>query len=155
MADAYFSGETSEIERLVADPAFDPGRGVAMVVNSYEQVARIKRHLDERPPRRSRRTVAVVDEAPRDAGADWTTASRVEELGARDAWDCVIFPLKALARGVNVVFTHGPRARQAAIGTVLFLTRPHPAAESLDLAAGLAGRTPTPSTGPRSPPTRR
>jgi hypothetical protein len=57
----------------------------------------------------------------------------------RDDWIALVFPMKALSRGVNIVFERGPRRRDALLGTMVFLTRPHPAAESLDLVAGLAG----------------
>jgi hypothetical protein len=57
----------------------------------------------------------------------------------REDWDVLVFPMKALARGVNIVFGQGSRRRDALLGTLVFLARPHPATESLDLVAGLAG----------------
>jgi hypothetical protein len=81
----------------------------------------------------------VIDKTPPGNEGDWITAAQVERLGVREDWDVLVFPLKALARGVNIVFEQGARRRDALLGTIVFLTRPHPATESLDLVAGLTG----------------
>ncbi len=137
MVDHYFSGD--DPLALVMAKDFDPGRKVAFVVNSYEQVRKVKDHLRRTRPDLAHRVVAVVNQTPPGNEGDWITAAQVERLGLREDWDVLVFPLKALARGVNIVFEQGPRRRDALLGTVVFLTRPHPATESLDLVAGLTG----------------
>lgn len=137
MTDHYFSGEDPLAMAMTHD--FDPGRKVGLVVNSYAQVRLIKDHLRRTRPDLAHRVVAVVDQTPSSNEGDWITAAQVERLGLRDNWDVLVFPMKALARGVNIVFEQGPRRRDALLGTLVFLTRPHPATESLDLVAGLAG----------------
>lgn len=138
MIDHYFGGDNPLALALTQD--FDPGRKVAFVVNSYDQVAAVKAHLKRQRPELDRRTIGVSSRPPDHNDGDWVTAAQVERLNMRDDWDIIIFPMKALARGVNIVFESGPRRRDALIGTVVFLTRPHPASESLDLVAGIAGR---------------
>lgn len=137
MIDHYASGETPLLERMTTD--FDPGRKVGLVVNSYAQVALIKDWLRRRHPALGERVIAVTDSPPERNEGDWITAAQVERIGLRDDWCALVFPMKALARGVNIVFERGPRRRDALLGTMVFLTRPHPATESLDLVAGLAG----------------
>jgi hypothetical protein len=46
----------------------------------------------------------------------------------------------AIGRGVNIVFTKGPRKLDAAIGTIYFLTRPHPTTDDTQLLYSLAGK---------------
>ena len=43
-------------------------------------------------------------------------------------------------RGVNIVFTKGSRKLDAAIGTIYFLTRPHPTTDDMQLLYSLAGK---------------
>ena len=138
MIDHYASGETPLLERMTGD--FDPDRKVGLVVNSYEQVAIIKDWLRRRYPVLAERVIAVTNSPPERNDGDWITAAQVERLGLRDDWCALLFPMKALARGVNIVFERGPRRRDALLGTMIFLARPHPATESLDLVAGLAGK---------------
>jgi hypothetical protein len=71
---------------------------------------------------------------------DFITASQAEALGDDEHCDVIVFPLGAIGRGVNIVFTRGPRVRQAAIGTIYFLTRPHPSTDDMQLLNSLAGR---------------
>jgi len=138
MVDHYFSGEDPLALQMTRD--FDPGRKVGIVVNSYDQVAKVKAHLKRTRPDLDARVIGVTNRPPELNEGDWVTAAQVERLSSRDNWDAIVFPMKALARGVNIVFDSGPRRRDALIGTVLFLTRPHPASESLDLVAGIAGQ---------------
>ena len=138
MVDHFFAGEDPLAIALTRD--FDPGRKVGLIVNSYAQVRLIKERLHRKFPDLAQRVIAVIDQTPPRNDGDWITAAQVEKLGMRDNWDVLVFPMKALSRGVNIVFEKGPRRRDALIGTLVFLTRPHPATESLDLVAGLAGR---------------
>jgi hypothetical protein len=137
MVDHYFRGEDPLALAMTRD--FDAGRKVGLVVNSYAQVRLVKDHLRRTRPDLATRVVAVIDQTPPGNEGDWITAAQVERLGQRDDWDVLVFPMKALARGVNIVFEQGPRRRDALLGTLVFLIRPHPATESLDLVAGLAG----------------
>ncbi len=137
MVDHYASGDTPLLERMARD--FDAGRKTGLVVNSYAQVRLIKDWLRRRYPDVSDRVIAVIDKIPDRNDGDWITASQVERIGLRDDWCALVFPMKALSRGVNIVFERGPRRRDALLGTIVFMTRPHPSTESLDLVAGLAG----------------
>jgi hypothetical protein len=137
MVDYYASGDTPLLERMVGD--FDAGRKVGLVVNSYAQVRLIKDWLRRRYPALASRVIGVIDKMPERNEGDWITAAQVERIGLRDDWCALVFPMKALSRGVNIVFERGPRHRDALLGTMVFLTRPHPSTESLDLVAGLAG----------------
>jgi hypothetical protein len=142
MFDHYLQGDEPRLKRLL--DTFAPGRKVAFVVNGYEQVALLKSHAMSLREHLGRRIVAVAKSIPAGAQGDYITTSQVERLGQREDWDAVIFPMKALSRGVNIVFGgdvfHGsPLMGQAAVGTVVFLTRPHPATESYDFVAGVVG----------------
>lgn len=145
MVDALARGgmEKSEIYKSIRN--FDVRDGIprkaALVVNGYEQARAIKRFLDENHREVGRRTKAVVRSL--EAGetpAGYVTSAQAEALGDDDTCDIVVFPLSAIGRGVNIVFTKGPRVRQAAIGSIYFLTRPHPSAEDTQLLNSLAGR---------------
>lgn len=124
---------------------FDPRDGVprkaAFVVNSYDQARRLKHFIDLRLPAWRDKVVAVVDDLP-DFGltTGYVTSSRVESLGDDDRWQVLIFPPGALGRGTNVVFTTGPRQRDAAIGTLYFLTRPHPTPHDMSLPVSMAAK---------------
>ncbi|MBZ9737132.1 hypothetical protein LB534_27325 [Mesorhizobium sp. CA18] len=138
MVEHYFLGEHPLAMQMVTD--FDPGRKVGMVVNSYEQVMKVKAHIKRIRPDLAGRVIGVANRPPDQNDGDWISAAQVERLSARDNWDVLLFPMKALARGVNIVFESGPRVRDALLGTLVFLIRPHPASESLDLVAGIAGQ---------------
>lgn len=116
-------------------------RKAALVVNSYDHARRLKQFIDQRLPVWRDKVVAVVDELP-DGGstAGYVTSSRAESLGDDDRWQVLIFPPGALGRGTNVVFTSGPRQRDAVIGTLYFLTRPHPAPDDMSLPVSMAAK---------------
>jgi hypothetical protein len=116
-------------------------RRAAFVVNSYDQARRLKRFIDMTLPAWRDKVVAVVDDLPETGQlAGYVTSSRVESLGDDDRWQILIFPPGALGRGTNVVFTTGPRRRDAAIGTLYFLTRPHPTPNDLSLPVSMAAK---------------
>ena len=116
-------------------------RKAALVVNSYAQAQLIKEHIDRRHPEVGRRTVAVVRARPElSLERGFVTAAQVPELGDDPDWDLLVFPRGALGRGTNVVFSTGPRTRHATIGSIWFLTRPHPPAGDLGLLESLAGQ---------------
>jgi hypothetical protein len=65
----------------------------------------------------------------------------VEELGRDPTVDVIVFPIGALGRGVNIVFhTDDEDDGRGAIGTIYFLTRPHPAAGDLSLMISLVAQ---------------
>lgn len=141
----HFVREGGLLQSLLSD-SFARGRKLAFVVNGYEQVRLVKDHAMSVSEHNGRRLVAIVNAVPEGNMGDYITAAQVERLGERDDWDAVVFPMKALSRGVNIVFG-GPLYAgteledKAAIGTVAFLTRPHPAQESFDFVAGMVGRS--------------
>jgi hypothetical protein len=141
LTDHFFSG-ADPLVRQLRDDQFDPGRRTGIVVNSYEQVAFIKAHL-RRTSSSARRVIGVTSDIrkiPSSERSEWVSASQVEMLGTRDDWDAIVFPMKAIGRGVNIVFADGPRVRDAVLGTVAFFVRPHPTADSLAFTGGLAGQ---------------
>jgi len=116
-------------------------RKAALVVNSYQQARDLKNFLNRHHTQISKRTKAVVDylhegEKP----ADFVTSAQCEALGDDENCDIIIFPLLAIGRGVNIVFTKGERKLDAAIGLIYFLTRPHPTMDDTQLLYSLAGR---------------
>jgi len=135
--------ETSEIYKAIKN--FDIRAGIrrkaAIVVNSYEQARLLKRYLDDSHREVGRRTTAIVRSlTDGEKTAEYKTPSQAEALGDNENCDIIIFPLTAIGRGVNIVFTRGPRARDAAIGALYFLTRPHPSGDDMQLLHSLAGR---------------
>jgi hypothetical protein len=136
--------EKSEIYKAIRN--FDVRAGVmrkaALVVNSYEQARLLKRYLDDyHRESTGRRTKTIVRSLENGENPnEYITPSQAEALGDDEHCDIIIFPLTAIGRGVNIVFTKGPRARDAAIGSIYFLTRPHPSGDDMQLLQSLAGR---------------
>ncbi len=119
-------------------------RRAAFVVNSYEQCRLVYEHIrSHHPGWRSRVRVLVRGGVLADssvAAEQAITAAEVERLGDDEGWDLFIFPMSAIGRGVNVVFRRGPRAGRAMLGSVFFLTRPHPKTDSLSFLQGIVAR---------------
>ncbi|MEG4008226.1 hypothetical protein QUA41_28250 [Microcoleus sp. Pol11C1] len=124
---------------------FDLQKGIyrkaALIVNSYEQARNVKKFINDYHPEIGKRTKAVVKflnngEQP----TDFVTTAQCEALGDDETCDIIIFPMLAIGRGVNIVFTKGPRKLDAAIGTIYFLTRPHPTTDDTQLLYSLAGK---------------
>jgi len=132
--------------RIATDCArFDVRHGIkrkaAFIVNSYEHCAQLKQYIDQKYPQWRDRTVAVVKEIPIEAQArGFVTAGMVEALGDDAGWDLLIFPMGALGRGTNIVFSSGTRQRDATLGTLYFLTRPHPSPDDLDFLVSMGAR---------------
>src|SRR5258708_27704470 len=119
LTDHYFGGADPLVRQLREDQ-FDPGRRTGIVVNSYDQVAFIKAHL-RRTSSSAHRVIGVTSDirkVPSSERGEWVAASQVETLGARDDWDALGVPMKAIGRGVNIVFADGPRVRDAGLGSV-------------------------------------
>lgn len=117
------------------------GRKVGLIVNSYDQCALLFRHIETNHRGWNKRVRYLVRANPSGrqdpAGV---TAAEVERLGHDPDWDILIFPMNAIGRGVNIVYQFGPRTNQAMLGSLFFLTRPHPRGDSLQLMQGLVGR---------------
>ena len=137
------NGENSEVWKAVRK--FDVIEGIhrkaAFVVNGYKQVRAIKQHIDRHYPEVGKKTKAVVRYLQEgEKSSDYVTTSQCEALGDDESCDLIIFPMMAIGRGVNIVFTKGERERDAAIGSIYFLTRPHPTTDDTQLLSSLAGR---------------
>lgn len=139
-------GELSQVESAIAQNDVQDGvrRKAAFVVNSYDQCRLVYDHIrGHHPSWRSRVRVLVRGGVLGDASVSAEhaiTASEVERLGDDDGWDLFVFPMSAIGRGVNVVFRRGPRAGRAMLGSVFFLTRPHPKTDSLSFLQGIVAR---------------
>lgn len=115
------------------------GRKLGFVVNSYEQCEMLHAHIqsmhtDWRGKVRYLRRAGSTDHPHA------VTTSEVENLGMDSDWDILIFPMNAIGRGVNIVYREGPRTNKAMLGSLYFLTRPHPRQDDLGLIQGLIGR---------------
>lgn len=117
-------------------------RKAAFIVNSYQHCEMLKQYIDQRHPEWSSRVVAVVKDVDAyGAGQGYVTNSQVEALGDQDNVELIIFPMGAIGRGTNIVFTKGERSRDAAIGAMYFLTRPHPSTDDLSLLVSMAAKS--------------
>ncbi|MCF6437769.1 hypothetical protein [Pseudoalteromonas sp. MMG022] len=155
-----YSGEASEqkrkdnLERMVFQllnngfvenaidkfDAYPKKRKAAFVVNSFEQCEQLKSFIDARFPEWKHRTVALTKDVGKFGDKHgYITTSQVEAIGDDDSIELLIFPMGAIGRGVNIVFTKGERERDAAIGNIFFLTRPHPSVDDLSLLVSIAG----------------
>ncbi len=145
MVDALVKGgEKSEIYKSIQN--FDKKDGIcrkaALIVNSYEQARTIKKHLDDHHREIGKRTKAVVRSLKEgERPTDFVTTAQCEALGDDENCDILIFPILAVGRGVNIVFTKGLRKLDAAIGSIYFLTRPHPSTDDMQLLYSLAGKS--------------
>ncbi len=145
MVDALVKGGMRRSEMYKSIRNFDVQneiyRKAAFVVNSYEQARNLKKYLNDYYPEVGRRTKAVVKALKNgEKGTDFVTSAQCEALGDDDTCDLIIFPMLAIGRGVNIVFTKGDRKLDAAIGSIYFLTRPHPTTDDMRLLYSLAGK---------------
>ena len=145
MVDALVKGGITKSEVYKSMRNFDEQRGIyrkaAFVVNSYEQARDIKKHLNDYYPEVGKKTKAIVRALKHgEKATDFVTTSQCEALGDDETCDLIIFPMLAIGRGVNIVFTKGERKLDAAIGSIYFLTRPHPTTDDMQLLYSLAGK---------------
>lgn len=135
---------SSDLERTVLSSrtALGRRRKASLVVNSYEQVELVVEQLCAVNPDLGERTRGVLREPPtRPLLGQYVLRGQVESLGPDPEVDVLVFPLGALGRGVNIVFDGDDEDNgRAAIGSVFFLTRPHPAAGDLGLLLSLLAR---------------
>ena len=146
MVDALVRGGTTKSEIYKSIDNFDKKHGIrrkaALVVNSYQQARAIKKFLNDYHPEVGRRTKAIVHSLKDgEQPTDFVTTAQCEALGDDETCDILIFPMLAIGRGVNIVFTKGPRKLDAAIGSIYFLTRPHPSTDDMQLLYSMSGRT--------------
>lgn len=145
MVDALVRGGTAKSEIYKSIRNFDGRDGVyrkaALIVNSYEQARTIKKFINDYHPEIGKRTKAIVKYLKNgEQATDFVTTAQCEALGDDETCDIIIFPMLAIGRGVNIVFTKGDRKLDAAIGTIYFLTRPHPTTDDMQLLYSLAGK---------------
>jgi hypothetical protein len=120
-------------------------RKAALVVNSYEQVRLVVEQIHDVHPALGDRTRGIVAQIPAHSRGlrrpQYVLKGQVEAIGADEDVDLIVFPIGALGRGVNIVFqTDDEDHGRAAIGSIYFLTRPHPAAGDLSLMISLLAR---------------
>lgn len=115
-------------------------RKAGLVVNSYEQCEMLYRYI-ETSHTFWRGKVRYLSQSVVSASNDKAalSAAEVESLSEDRDWEILIFPMNAIGRGVNIVFDFGPRQGQALIGSLFFLTRPHPRMDSMQLIQGMVG----------------
>ncbi|KKD39964.1 MAG: hypothetical protein WAN66_20505 [Limnoraphis robusta] len=145
MVDALVRGGTTKSEIYKSIRNFDLREGIyrkaALIVNSYEQARTIKKFINDYHPEIGKRTKAIVKYLKNgEQATDFVTTAQCEALGDDETCDIIIFPMLAIGRGVNIVFTKGDRKLEAAIGTIYFLTRPHPTTDDMQLLYSLAGK---------------
>lgn len=138
------SGTGSELERAARrSPSGRHPRLCALIVNSYEQVQSVVRTLVQVNDKLAARTRGVVRALPQYASPaeKYLLKGQVENLGqlvVEGGVQVLVLPFTALGRGINIVFNNPEDSedvdnRTAAIGTMYFLTRPHPTAGDLTL----------------------
>jgi hypothetical protein len=115
-------------------------RKAALVVNSYDHVRLLKKHIDKCHKEIAPMVRAIVRNLEKgDDPPYYMTASQAEQIGDDEGCDIVIFPMAAIGRGTNIVFRKDPRKHHAAMGTVYFLTRPHPTEDDIGFLVNLVG----------------
>ncbi len=115
-------------------------RKAGFVVNSYDQCKMLYEHIQSTCADWRGKVRYLRRAGPESVDADAITANDVESLAEDPRWQILIFPMNAIGRGVNIVFPSGIRANQALIGSLYFLTRPHPRQDDLGLIQGIVGR---------------
>lgn len=136
-------GVMSDVEQAIRENDVENGVGrkAAFIVNSYEQCEMLFDHIQANHSNwRGRVRYLVRPKLHGSLHEAAITASEVERLGEDQGWDLLIFPMSAIGRGVNIVYRYGPRQDKAMLGSLFFLTRPHPRGDSLQLIQGLVAR---------------
>jgi hypothetical protein len=144
MADQLLKGQMlSDVQSAINgnDVVDGVGRKVGFIVNSYEQCQLLYQHIQSEHPYWRGRVRYLAKPTLHDRVHEHAiSAAEVEILGESRDWDILIFPMNAIGRGVNIVYKFGPRIDKAMLGSLFFLTRPHPRGDSLQLIQGLIGR---------------
>lgn len=143
MADQLLrNGALSDVELAIRgnDIVNGTGRKAAFIVNSYEQCELLFQHIHANHASWRGRVRYLTKPSLHGAIHECAvTAAEVERLGDDQGWDLLIFPMNAIGRGVNIVYRFGERQDKAMLGSLFFLTRPHPRGDSLQLLQGLVG----------------
>lgn len=131
-------GGSCTLERTANAMSTPKGRArkCALVVNSYDQVRIVVKEIARVNPTIGQKTRGILKSLPEaiESHERYILRGQVESLGHDDDVMVVVFPLAALGRGVNIVFhTDDDDNGRAALGSVYFLTRPHPVAGDLRL----------------------
>ncbi|MEK0189421.1 hypothetical protein WMG39_31940, partial [Microcoleus anatoxicus PTRS2] len=118
MVDLLVRGGNQKSEIYKSIRNFDVQNGIyrkaALIVNSYEQARNIKKFINDYHPEIGKRTKAVVNLLkPGEQPTDFVTTAQCEALGDDETCDIIIFPMLAIGRGVNIVFTKGDRKLDA------------------------------------------
>jgi hypothetical protein len=143
MVDGILSGgQLSKVAVAIAsnDVLSEIPRKAGFVVNSYDQCKMLYDYIQSSYVEWRGKVRCLRRAGPESTDNDAVTPNDVESLGGDPKWEILIFPMNAIGRGVNIVFPTGPRANQAMIGSLYFLTRPHPRQDDLGLIQGLVGR---------------
>ena len=144
MADQLLrSGALSDVETAIKenDVVDGCGRKAAFIVNSYEQCEFLFDYIQANHAHwRGRIRYLVRPSLHAAIRPGGISSSDVENLGYDQNWDLLIFPMSAIGRGVNIVYKFGARVDKAMLGSLFFLTRPHPRSDSLQLIQGLVGK---------------
>lgn len=137
-------GENSEVSYAIKTNNIveEVPRKAAFIVNSYDQCLLLYKHIIANHAYwRGRVRYLVRSDIHGEANNDALTAAEVEKLGYDNNWDLLVFPMNAIGRGVNIVYQFGARKNHAMVGSLFFLTRPHPRGDSLQLIQGLVGQS--------------
>lgn len=143
MADQLLrNGALSDVELAIRgnDLVDGVGRKAAFIVNSYDQCELLFTHIQANHSSWRGRVRYLTKPSLHGGIHEYAvTAAEVERLGEDQNWDLLIFPMNAIGRGVNIVYRFGGRQDKAMLGSLFFLTRPHPRGDSLQLLQGLVG----------------
>ena len=118
-------------------------RKAALVVNSYDQVRLVVERIREVNPDLSARTRGVLREI---SGREYSEQryvlrGQIEGVGSDPDVDVLVFPLAALGRAVNIVFTEDDDDQgKSAIGSIFFLIRPHHAVGDTSLMLSILAK---------------
>ena len=136
----------SDLERTVHSMRtenLERPRKAGLVVNSYDQVKLVVERLREVNPDLSARTRGVLREISGRGYSQrrYILRSEVESVGSDPDVEVLVFPLAALGRAVNIVFTEDDDDQgKSAIGSIFFLIRPHPAVGDTSLMLSILAK---------------
>jgi hypothetical protein len=130
----------NEIQRNAISKRTKNGRRriTAFVVNSYAQVELLCEYIYASFRDMAPHIRGVVRSMSSDIRNIYILKGQVESIANDEDILLLIFPMAALGRGVNIVFsTEDEDNTTAAIGSVYFLTRPHPAIHDTSLLTSI------------------
>lgn len=147
LAQANPSSGLSQLDRAALRMRTKQGRvrACALIVNSYDQVVQVVRQIAKVNPALAAQTRGVMREKPEGAlpGEHYVLRGEVESLSQDANIKVLVFAMTSLGRGVNMVFKTAdddPDQGTSWLGTLYFLTRPHPVADDLGLLLSTVAR---------------